>query len=503
VGNSATSSKAVVDPDVGTQNLKVLYNGTTNPYAHQTIMVVGSKYRVTGWARSGGVDTEYPRLWDLTGGEIWAGTSSTSWQYFDETFIARDTRFGLMAGANGAGEYCEFDDVTVTRVDELPVVATRAFDAYLDKIESDGTRKLYHVGSEWLRQCHRNDGTYDIYGYLSEVQSTNQIPYSEDIDNAAWNPSQVTFHATEIAAPDKIEDAIGMIASSVAGSHYIADTCTSSAGTDTVSFWAKKGDQDWIRMRYGLGSVASCYFDLDNGIVGSASNSTGYIEDWGNDWYRCIMVFTGDGAAHTFAVYLAEADNDVTFAGDDITASTYVWGVMYEQGIDYATSYIPTSGGTSTRLRDRLRHKGDDGNITNNQQGTFVCDILLPDFDIGSTKRLFSFNEGGLSTDRIFMYVSSTSDIPACGSYATAGNTGVSGTLVDVADGVKHALRMTWKTDELTQYDDGTPDSSPDTSCDMPDDLDRIEIGSSYSIAGQFLGLIQNIRIYDELITRG
>jgi len=497
---TATLSKDTTAPLYeGTQHLRLTYLSAFNGYAQQAIQIVGHKYRVTGVARSDG--TGIPKISEI-GATHWTGTTSTSWQPFDITYVALTTALRLQGGTLSAGVYVEFDDVTVTRVDELPIVATRAFAAYLDKIESDGTRKLYYVGSEWLRQCHRNDGTYDIYGYLAEAASTNQVDYSEDIDNVAWTPTQATFHATKIAAPNGVENAIGMVASSVAGNHAIQDSITSSAGTDTVSFWAKKGNQDWVLGYYGLGAAAQCYFDLDNGVVeGTPVNCIGYIEDWGDDWFRCIMVFTGDGAAHSFYVFCAENDGDTSFSGDDSTVSTYVWGVQYEQGRDYATSYIPTSGGVSTRLKDQLEFKGDDGNITNNQQGSIVANILHPDKTPIDAGWIYSLSDGAASADRIYGFTTS-SEHYICSMLASVGNAGASAGTVDVFDGIIHTIRGRWEIDNLIGRTDET-DATADIDCGVPDDIDKIAIGNNRLMTNQFGGLIENLRIYNIPTTKG
>ena len=498
--NITLSKDSTAPLQEGTQHLRLTYLATSDGYAEQTIQIVGSKYRATGYARSDG--TGIPKVSEV-GATHWTGTNSTSWQAFDVTYVALTTDFRLQGGTLSAGVYVEFDDVTVTRVDELPIVATRAYSAYLDKVES-GVRKLYLVGSEWLRQCHRNDGTNDIYGYLGEQQSKNEVPYSEEIDNAAWTKTQCTISADAIAAPNKKTTADGMISSSVAGNHTINDGVSTSSGTDTFSFWAKKGASvyDWVR-GYITTVAASCFFDLDAGVVGTDTNCTGYIEDWGDGWYRCIMVLTGDGAVRNAYIYSAEADGDASFTGDDATIDTYVWGIQYEQGIDYASSYIPTSGGTATRLKDQLRHKGDDGNVENNQQGTIVADIMLEDYDAANNKLIYSINDGGASADRIYGALYAATDVYAAYTAATAGNAGISTAIGDIVDGSIHSIRMAWETDNLVAYRDGVPDASPDTSCDIPDDLDRIEIGASYALGSQFSGLIQNLRIYNIPTSKG
>jgi len=486
----------------GTLILRITRNGGA-PLAYQGINTVGIKYRIVGWARGDG--TRSPAI--SSSSFIWQGTSSTSWQSFDITYIAASANLALRTIANAVG-YVEFDDVTVTRVDELPIVATRAYEAYLDKIESDGSRKLYYVGSEWLRQCHRNDGTNDVYGYLPETASTNQVPYSEELDDVAWTKTECTIDTDAIAAPNDHVTADGIIASSTPGNHTVSDAFPSGSGTDTISFWAKKGSdptygRDWVRIYYNLPSAANCYFDLDHGTVGTETNCTGYIEDWGNDWFRCIMVISGNSNTYSCYLYPADDDGDSSFTGDDSTPNIYVWGVMYEQGMEYCSSYIPTSGGTSTRLADQLRHKGDDGNITDNQQGTMVCGLLLEDYDNLASKYIAALSDGGVTTDRIAMLISATSDVCGGISLKTAGNTGSSYSTGDCVDGGIHAIRMRWEDDYLVAYRDGVPDASPDTSCDMPDDLDRIDIGMSQAISNHTTGLIENLRIYNIPTTKG
>ncbi len=114
VGSSATLSKESADPHSGSLNLKIAYNGLTNPNAYQTILTVGQEYRLTGWAR--GDSTAVPSIYDGGLVELWTGTNSSSWQNFDETFTAANTTLNFYAIIGAAG-YTEFDDVILTRTD--------------------------------------------------------------------------------------------------------------------------------------------------------------------------------------------------------------------------------------------------------------------------------------------------------------------------------------------------------------------------------------------------
>ncbi len=117
VGASATLTKPTGEgAEDGTQILKVARNSAANPFAYQTIFTIGDQYRITGWTRSDGNAT--PSVFQDDGLD-WNGTTSTSWQYFDEVFTcgAGDMHIRLRAVTDTGTEYVEFDDVFVTLVE--------------------------------------------------------------------------------------------------------------------------------------------------------------------------------------------------------------------------------------------------------------------------------------------------------------------------------------------------------------------------------------------------
>jgi len=115
VGNSAILSKESTDPQSGSLNLRITYNAVNNPYASQSVLTDGVSYRVTGWARGDG--TGNPALFIGGANRVWTGTSSTSWQYFDETGVSSGAAaIYLRTDITEAG-YSEFDGVVVTRTD--------------------------------------------------------------------------------------------------------------------------------------------------------------------------------------------------------------------------------------------------------------------------------------------------------------------------------------------------------------------------------------------------
>ena len=109
--NGATLTKQATTPHGGTQTLRIMSTGTSNPLANQTILTVGKTYRVYGYTRSDG--TAIPRVQDV-GAIAFQGTNSTTWQPFDAIFIATQTQFRLSTSSSVSGQYVEFDDVVVS-----------------------------------------------------------------------------------------------------------------------------------------------------------------------------------------------------------------------------------------------------------------------------------------------------------------------------------------------------------------------------------------------------
>jgi hypothetical protein len=120
VGNSATLTKQSTSPVSGLRYLRVTYNGVTNPYAAQTILTIGKKYRIIGYARGSGnpLPFSFPRI--VEGATIiWTGTISATWQDVDVTFTATGTVLSLQCTTSTAGEFAEFDHISVNEIPDL------------------------------------------------------------------------------------------------------------------------------------------------------------------------------------------------------------------------------------------------------------------------------------------------------------------------------------------------------------------------------------------------
>jgi hypothetical protein len=172
VTTNTTVSKQTGTPHGGSQVLRVAYNGTANGWAFQgpntsgsNQWAIGKTYRVTGWARSDG--TVVPKLaFTNSGTAFWTGTSSTSWQQVDATFImdASNVPFLLRPTMSSAG-YAEYDDLSLTEVDPLVGLPTNGV-------------TIGSAANGHLVNAYTFDGTND-----------NVNIYSSDL-NSAFNASE-------------------------------------------------------------------------------------------------------------------------------------------------------------------------------------------------------------------------------------------------------------------------------------------------------------------------
>jgi hypothetical protein len=434
----------------------------------------------------------------------WAIWSQSNWHQGGTT---NPTDWGKIAEerfAKYTGRYPSVAKGTVT-----PTTKTRAFEAYVDKVESSKI-VLYYVGDEWLRQCHvQDDNGDDIYGFRCELAATNKLTYSEDFSNWTKIDTGDTVTTDDTACPDKRVVADALKADSTDGQHGLSLTATLTANDYCFSVFAKKGNKDWVKLENTTVSNCYAYFNVSTGALGSTPGS-GVSEahiygPYYNDFYRVDIVFMGTAASHTFRALSASADNDDTFVGDGSTVNTYFWGAQVEQA-DYPSSPVITDGATATRTTDQLVFKGDDGNVTNNQKGMCLCQWWAPDYnfqgDPHTSAYLLNINDGGTAADMIALYISSaTPDRPyfkVVGASTSTEINIVSG--VDMMAGVIRIVKTTWASTKISLDVDGT-EVDETTGIVIPNDLDEISIGSGRSQTFQGRFLIANLQICDEVLS--
>jgi hypothetical protein len=118
---------------------------------------------------------------------------------------------------------------------------------------------------------------------------------------------------------------------------------STSGVTTAYSFFARLGSQGTtIFLRLGTSSFAE--WNLSSGSVTRDDFASSKIINYGNGWYRCYSIITGNGAGFLMGI----GSGLYATAGDNIVIA----GVQLENAASFPSSYIPTTGSTVTRAAD-------------------------------------------------------------------------------------------------------------------------------------------------------
>jgi len=240
----------------------------------------------------------------------------------------------------------------------------------------------------------------DTPSLLLEPSRTNRIAHSEDF--TSWTASNINVTSNSTISPDGSSNASLISISGGTSDQRIYYSVTYS-GTNVFSVFAKANDSKWLMLQ--TGGSSNKWFDLENGVLGGSTVTSAYIdsfiEDYGNGWYRCGMIFT-DSFTTTTRIYPAEGDLDVTHT----SGSIYIWGAQSETSSSYPTSYIPTSGSAVTRNAEVCNGAGTSADF-NDSEGVLFAEISALAND--STSRVITLGDG-TSSNRIQVFFSTTSD---------------------------------------------------------------------------------------------
>jgi hypothetical protein len=196
---------------------------------------------------------------------------------------------------------------------------------------------------------------------LLEPQRTNLVTYSEQLDNAIWTKqSGVSVTANQTISPDGTQNADLVVGDGSSGIFQSGKTVsTTVANTKSVYLKGVSGGEV-VRLQ-----------DPNQTIGFTVCTLT-------TSWQRfTLSEVQSEGSAGLWVTLIP-------------SGGIYIWGAQLEQGA-YATSYIPTTSATVTRLKDvinlnDLQNKNilssdwtiysefiDYGNSTNN--GTFILGL--------------------------------------------------------------------------------------------------------------------------------
>ena len=239
---------------------------------------------------------------------------------------------------------------------------------------------------------------------LLEKQSTNVNTWSEDLTNAAWNKYYASINSNAITSPDGTQNADKVVESPlpVTAFHYVESTNYISNGTTyTVSCFLKKAEREFAYIGVYTTQSSQIRVNLTTGaIVGTVGTWIDTkIQNFGNGWYRVIGTFTASSTTYFFSGPALDATT-LTYIGDG-TSGIHIWGAQIEQS-SYATSYIPTTSTSVTRLADSCS-KTSISSLIGQTEGTLFVDIYFNGSGYGTTNDFFLYVGDGANTDAIYI----------------------------------------------------------------------------------------------------
>lgn len=324
---------------------------------------------------------------------------------------------------------------------------------------------------------------------LLEPQRTNTIVQSEDL-SIGTILSNATVTTDQTTSPDSTNNADKVTFGSGSGFFYKQ---TNISAASTYSVFLKYDDYQYFQLM-GTGDVDHyANFDILNGTVGNVgSQSTASIEDYGNGWYRCILNMIAGTFAGSQRVYKVSSLTSGWAAGGGGAGSVFAWGLQLESGA-FATSYIPTSGTSVTRVAD-VCEDGGDATIFNDSEGVLFVEMAALAQDV---ERSISLSNGTTSNQIVVRFSFASNQILAYITDGGAITAQISYTLSNSLDFNKIALK--YKLNDVALWVNGS-EVGTDTNATMPSGFNELKFSRADGL-NKFKGKCKQLIYFNEILT--
>ena len=340
----------------------------------------------------------------------------------------------------------------------LPFVTSRASTA--TRVNKAGLLETVGVGIPRVDYLGNTKGAL-----LLEPQSTNLFPYSEDFENSAWAKNTGTTITNNYAiSPDGTQNAARYLGTGTSG---IADKFTLSVTEHTISFWVKSNN--------GVNQFCQLLGDSNQGS-GNLLVTT--------EWTRLSHTFTASG--------LANKSNGIFRDSSNNNIDILIWGAQLEQS-SYASSYIPTSGSTVTRLAETASQTIPDG-VVNSSEGVLYTEIS--GFENDAISRAISISDGTTS-NRINLFLPS-SQTQVVGRVSSEGVTVADMIYTGITQTSYNKIAVKWKVNDFALWVNGV-EVLTDSSGPVPTGLSQVSFDNASGTL--FLGNCKDLRVYKRALT--
>ena len=122
------------------------------------------------------------------------------------------------------------------------------------------------------------------------------------------------------------------------------------------------------------------------------------------------------------------------------------------ENLTYATSYIPTQGAISTRLRDIANNSGN-ASLINSEEGTLYAEIQAPNDNVGGSDKLITISDGTIN-NRVTIGFKNVTNRAIVQVYAS-GILQVSSTYIPITQGNNNKLAFKYKLNNFSAWLNG------------------------------------------------
>ena len=383
------------------------------------------------------------------------------------------SKFYSVLPSNGVGDFDFTRSGSATRINK---------DGLIETVSNGVSRLNYPLVDGVVNGCP---------SHLLEPTKQNVLQRSEEFDNAYWINNGVTINANQTISPSGQLNAD--LLTGVSGGFGVVRFSTWSATNKVASCFAKKGSTNLFKIANVSSSNRYVLFDLSNGTVSEESVGwTGFIENYGNGWYRCSITGVIDT---TGAIDFAPAPADNDFLANAVGESIYLYGGQLEINSSYATSYIPTEGSTVTRNQDVCTNGGSLASI-NSTEGVLYAEIAA--LANSGTYRSVSLSNG-TNANRVNLTYSTASNILLGFINVNGVNTSFTFTVNPITDFVKCALK--YKNNDCSLWVNGVEISNSTSQIAFPiNTLTKLSFTSGSS-SSNFFGKTKALAVWKEALS--
>lgn len=346
-------------------------------------------------------------------------------------------------------------------------------------------------------------------GLFMENSATNLFISTQDFRSNAngnvasmWGNTNITVANSTVIAPDNVSTC--QLLTTIEDGACLSGVTKGTISTGSrvaISVYAKMKTSRYLR--FELGGVVNCWFDLRDGVAGahSAGNSnvtfnSKFIEKMRDGWYRCSLVVIANNVPQLQVnMFTAETENSASLANGDV----YLWGAQAEIGYS-ASSYIPSTTALVAREHDYCYTR--DGFLLQsgvNSTGTIVVEMdSRPSGTIQTIVSLEDSYQSRLQLRRVSQTSNNTvGDLTAMAYFYGASNLNISRSGAFNGYDEIHRIAFAYTRNNCGVTMNGTSIGG-DSVVDIPALLSRLNIGcSEIGGTGVLDGHIRSVAIYN------